>query len=145
MKRLLLFVVFLHLVIIESNAQAQLYGLTRNGGDNGLGTIFHYDVSSGTHTLDQSFNDINGSYPEGSLTLFNGRFYGFTTDGGNGGLNTGVIFEWDPVTNIYTKKIDLDQTTGFFPQGKLVQSGNKLYGATQFGAANDYGAFFEWD
>ncbi|MEO6870415.1 MAG: choice-of-anchor tandem repeat GloVer-containing protein, partial [Ginsengibacter sp.] len=145
MKKIIITVVFLYLVVIESNAQAQLYGLTYAGGDNDLGTIFHYNTSSASHTLDQSLNTLNGSHPIGSLTLYNGRFYGFTSDGVNGGFNGGFIFEWNPVTNIYTKKINLDETTGYRPIGKMVQSGDKLYGTTTQGAANDYGAIFEWD
>ena len=44
-----------------------------------------------------------GSAPTGSLCLFGSKFYGMTNQGGS--ANKGVIFEWDPVTNIYTKKI----------------------------------------
>ena len=38
------------------------------------------------------------------LTEYNGKFYSMTSQGGTN--NLGVIFEWDPVTNIYIKKFN---------------------------------------
>lgn len=64
----------------------------------------------------------------------------------NGGLNDkGVIFEWDPATNGYQKKIDFTGSNGANPQGSLTLSGGKFYGMTSNGGLDDVGAIFEWD
>jgi uncharacterized repeat protein (TIGR03803 family) len=42
--------------------------------------------------------------PYNDLTYYNGHFFGFTTSGGL--YSAGVIFEWDPATNVYTKRFD---------------------------------------
>lgn len=66
-----------------------------------------------------------------------------TSQGGSGG--TGVIFEWDPSTNVYTKKIDLTGTNGKYPFGDLILYGNKFYGMTYQGGINNAGVIFDWD
>ncbi|MGZ8559033.1 MAG: hypothetical protein ACXWWC_11895 [Chitinophagaceae bacterium] len=44
-----------------------------------------------------------------------------------GGINNvGVIFEWDPVTNVFTKKIDLNQADGWHPIGTLTLNGENF-------------------
>lgn len=47
-----------------------------------------------------------GSYPLGGLVLAaSGKLYGVTATGG--AFDAGVIFEYDPATNIYTKNLTL--------------------------------------
>jgi uncharacterized repeat protein (TIGR03803 family) len=85
-----------------------------------------------------------GITPKGSLTLRDGKFYGMTSRGGANDL--GVIFEWDPITNIYSKKIDFNGIeNGSGPEGSLTLYGNKFYGMTSFGGTSDVGVLFEWD
>jgi hypothetical protein len=66
-----------------------LYGLTQEGGANGVGNIFsvgtdgsdyqdHYDFTGGT----------DGAYPLGDLTLSNGTLFGMAEQGGTSGLGT---------------------------------------------------------
>ena len=65
-----------------------------------------------------------------------------------GGVNgDGVLFEYDPATNIYTKKFDFDgSATGVYPFGSLLEAGNgKLYGMTVYGGVNGDGVLFEYD
>ena len=59
--------------------------------------------------------------------------------------NEGVIFEWEPIGNVCTKKFDFSFIDGKYPLGSLTWSGDKLYGTTQIGGADDRGVFFEWD
>jgi uncharacterized repeat protein (TIGR03803 family) len=77
------------------------------------------------------------------LTLSNGKFYGLTYAGGIN--NAGVIFEWDPTTNTYTKKFDFNTTNGSKPQGSLILSNGKFYGLTSTGGNSNLGVMFEWD
>ena len=85
----------------------------------------------------------DGRNPNNSLVLLNNKFYGMTSFGG--AQDSGVIFEWDPAVNIYTKKIDLSSATGSIPYGDLTAYNNKLYGMTSTGNAGNTGTIFEWD
>ena len=88
----------------------KLYGTTSSGGVNNFGTIFEYDAASNTYTKKFDFGptvSVTGGGPKGSLLLYNNKFYGLGADYGAGG--GGVIFEWDPATNVYTKRYDLVQ------------------------------------
>ena len=60
-----------------------------------------------------------------------------------GVYNYGVIFEYDPITNTYTDKIDLASNTGSYPTGSLAISGGKFYGMTNAGGLNHAGVIFE--
>ncbi len=56
----------------------------------------------------------------------------------DGGLNDkGVLFEWDPVSNIYTKRYYFTSATGSNPVGKLSAYNNKLYAMTNMGGTNN--------
>lgn len=87
-------------------------------------------------------NSVNGNNPIGSLTVNEGKFYGITNKGGL--TNYGVIFEWDPISNIYNKKIDFDWNNGRNSFGSLIFSDGKFYGMTRNGGINDRGVIFEW-
>jgi uncharacterized repeat protein (TIGR03803 family) len=123
----------------------KIYGMTSYGGNNSRGIIFEWDRSTNSFISQISFGEANnGSYPYGSLTVKEDKIYGMTS---SGGLNTsGVIFEWEPVTNIYTKKIDFNSLEmGNFPLGSLALKGEKFYGTTTAGGLNGVGVIFEWD
>lgn len=126
--------------------QGTLYGLTNVGGIEGRGTLFEYDVSTNIITNRiEFFGSEKGRYPIGSLTqASNGKFYGLTVDGGT--FNNGVLFEYNPVTKVYLKKIDFNSTNGSKPSGRLLQGNNgKLYGLTKNGGLHDSGVLFEYD
>jgi uncharacterized repeat protein (TIGR03803 family) len=121
------------------------YGMANQGGTFDQGVLFRWDPTSNIFLKQLDFNSNNniGSEPDGSLVFYSGKFYGLTNKGG--AYNSGVIFEWDPVTDTYTKKMDFDSINGGNPQGSLVLSGSKLYGLTSNGGANGKGVIFEWD
>ena len=123
----------------------KFYRMTQQGGI-GYGVIFEWDPVTNIFTKKSNFNsNLNGASPEGSLTFYNGKFYGMTTSGGVN-YTAGVIFEWDPITNIYLKKVDFDGTLkGRRPKGSLTLKDGKLYGMTETGGTNDLGVIFEWD
>jgi uncharacterized repeat protein (TIGR03803 family) len=121
----------------------KLYGTTYRGGLFNYGTIFEYDPTTNIYTKKVDFNlGNNGYYPKGSLLLFNNKFYGLAEQGGVN--NAGTIFEWDPATNVYTKKIDFNGTNGSRPQNSLKLMNGKMYGTTLIGGAVQ-GVVFEWD
>jgi uncharacterized repeat protein (TIGR03803 family) len=125
----------------------KLYGMTHWGGVNDLGVLFEWDPVNNAFAKKLDFNGVgNGRNPQGSLMeAGNGKLYGMTVFGGANDL--GVLFEWDPVTNTYAKKLDFNgDLNGSVPYRSLIQADNgRLYGLTSQGGENDFGVLFEWD
>ncbi len=125
----------------------KLYGLTQNGGANSQGVIFEYDISTNTYTKKYDFaaGTTTGNQPLGSLVLANDGFlYGLTRLGGANGL--GTLFQYDYVTNTFTKKLDLNSTSGSTPGTSLIKSANgKLYAPFTLGGTNNTGSIAEYD
>lgn len=121
----------------------KLYGMTRYGGAGGYGTLFEYDLITKTYTKKIDLDGVNGSYPEGaSLVEYNNKLYGLTTYGGT--HNKGVLFEYDPATNVYSKKFEFNGPNGRNPNGGMLLYNNKLYGLVA-GNPTDGGVLFEYD
>jgi uncharacterized repeat protein (TIGR03803 family) len=124
----------------------KLYGMTRIGGDFSAGVLFEYDPATSAFTKKFDFDGPNGASPKGGSPVLgsNGKFYGTTTEGGS--FSAGVLFEYDPVTNTYTKKFDFNSTDGVYPLGSLSLSSNgKFYGTTSEGGTFNSGVLFEYD
>lgn len=97
-------------------SDGMLYGMTAGGGADSGGVIFQYDPSTSSYTKKFDFDTgANGNTPMGSLLqASDGMMYGMTQFR-NGINDSGAIFQYDPITNIYTKKLDLTWQTGIFP------------------------------
>ncbi|MGC4101225.1 choice-of-anchor tandem repeat GloVer-containing protein [Ferruginibacter sp.] len=124
----------------------KLYGTTRIGGTGNYGVLFQYDPVTNIYTKKFDFGanpNVYGYNPFGSLLLYNNKFYGLNYSGGTSGY--GTLFEWDPTTNIYTKKIDFNGSTGGYPQNSLRLMNGKMYGGTTGGGSAGLGVVFEWD
>lgn len=122
-----------------------LYGMTLDGGANGMGVLFQYDLTTYTYTKKLDFaGTINGRYPRGSLIQAkDGKLYGMTEQGG--AYSLGVLFQYDPATSTCTKKLDFDGNGGS-PEGSLMQASNgKMYGMTIAGGPDDKGVLFQYD
>ncbi len=132
-------------LIVASNGN--LYGVTARGGVNGLGVLFEYSPAGNTSVKEYDFSgSADGASPRGSLVQTStGKIYGMASQGGI--HNAGVIFEYDPISSLLTKKIDFDTTTtGACPYGALTQATNgKLYGMTSAGGSNNLGVLFKYD
>ncbi len=128
-------------------SNGKIYGLTKDGGQYNKGVLFEYDINTLTYTKKIDFNTAIGVAPFGHLIQANdGNLYGMTV--GGGAYNVGVIFQYDPNTNIYTKKFDFNMSNGDghpFDNSMLQASNGKLYGITSYGGSNDYGVLFEYD
>jgi uncharacterized repeat protein (TIGR03803 family) len=121
----------------------KIYGTASGGGNNRIGGIYEYDPRSQTFTIKVQMTELNGKCGDhGGFTLYNGKFYGVTVWGGLHGQ--GVLYEYDPVANTYTKRHDFLQATGCNPMGRLVVAGGKLYG-TAAGSTNGLGNIFEYN
>lgn len=122
----------------------KMYGYTTAGGNNNKGLIFQFDLTNDQYAVQYHFNGTDGEKPEnGGMTIYNGKLYGITKGGGVN--NSGVIFEWNPQTTIYTKKIDLTAANGEKPMGMLHLQNGKFYGTASAGGNNNKGVIFEWD
>lgn len=145
-KLLIVFSLFSSILIFsQSTPNYELWGMTRRGGTNGQGTIFKTDNNGDNYTVKYSFPLIEGFSPEHTKLCKdnNGAFFGLTSKGGNN--NLGVIFQYNPVTNEYIKRIDFSSTLGGVPFGSLISASNgKLYGLTSEGGSFNKGTIFEF-
>ncbi|HYX08658.1 MAG TPA: T9SS type A sorting domain-containing protein [Bacteroidales bacterium] len=104
------------------------YGLTCYGGLYDLGIFFEYDYEENIFTKIIDFNgEETGEYPQNGLVWgINGMLYGSTCSGGL--YNSGVLFEYDPVTNLFSKRFDFSNSTGSCPHEFVCADNGKLYG-----------------
>jgi uncharacterized repeat protein (TIGR03803 family) len=119
-----------------------LYGMTRLGGANNLGTVFKILPDGTGYTKLLDFDGTNGSRPGGSLISDGTFLYGMTSDGGENYM--GTVFKILPDGTGYTKLLDFDYiTNGRFPSGSLISDGTFLYGMTGDGGVNASGTIFK--
>jgi len=149
----LFWTLLLSIGLITTTLQAQeFWGLTNTGGTNNTGIIFEWGITDpGFFNTNFNFGNTGtgtshpGRSPEGSLVLAsNGNLYGMTLRGGAN--NAGTLFEYNPVTFTFTKKIDFDNTVmGREPVGALMQASDGIiYGMTSLGGAGDAGVLFQF-
>src|ERR1700760_2043695 len=97
------FLIFFLLILQEARSQGKFYGVTGAGGTDGVGTIFTMATngSSFEKLYDFSTPAPGGSYLgiKGLIQAKNGKLYGIS--GAGGSAAKGLIFEYDPVTNVY--------------------------------------------
>ncbi len=132
-------------------SDGKLYGMTREGGNRhddfiGRGVLFSFDPATNTYIKLFEFvrNNSNGNAPVGSLLqLSDGKLYGVT---GLGGSNeAGVIFSFEPFTNVYSKIFDFAYPTGGQPNGLMKATNGKLYGLTAAGGSSGRGVIFSFN
>ncbi len=134
MKKLMaLAISFLIINSILSQGINKFYGNANAGGSDNLGVLF---TASGTGTSIQKQQQFITTTPginpvaEPVLSTVNGKYYGTTPLGG--GSNAGLIYEFDPATNTYTKKFDFDAAAnGGNPVGPLTEVAGIFYGAAK--------------
>lgn len=131
--------------IMVQAANGLLYGMTAYGGAGSGGTIFSFNPTGNVFDNVFDFNTINGKTGYGSLLeASDGNLYGMTRNGGAYGV--GVLFRFNPTTNIYTSLVDFDTTNGKWPWNGVMQvSGTKLYGMTCNGGTFNQGVVFSYD
>lgn len=106
-----------------------LYGMTGDGGANGMGTIFKLKSDGTGFTKLLDFAGTNGCLPFASNLLSDGTFlYGVT--GGGGANDHGTIFKIMTDGTGYSKLFDFDSINGSNPSNALIFDGAFLYGMT---------------
>jgi len=126
----------------------KLYGLTYQGGNSHAGNIFEWDLS--THQFKERFQldgFTTGIWPKGSLTYYNGKFYGINTYGkliaANADFNqreASDYFSWDPVSNQYQSLLSANNA-----RCTPVLFNNKLYTITGSSSIPNYSAINVFD
>lgn len=124
------------------------------------GSIIRIDPGTNAFSFIKPFDCLaydDGWVPDGNLEEVNGKFYGRTNYGGPNivyptFLGYGLIYEYDPVANTYTRKYDFaGGAMGGNLNGYHVKATNgKLYGTTYRGSTNvndpyGSGVLYEYD
>jgi len=119
-----------------------LFGMTENGGENGMGVLFEFHIEEQALVKKIDFAGAsNGAFPYGSLTSNGDLLYGMSAYGGIN--NEGVLFEYNPLTSILTKLADFSaEHDGSIPMGSLTSVGSELYGTTFKGGRYGKGILF---
>lgn len=125
----------------------EFYGCTYQGGTFTSGVIFKYNPGLQQYSKLLDLNSADkGAEPYGGLMkASNGKYYGLTYKGGK--YNAGVLFEFNPESNVYTLKAEFDGSiSGRNPYGTLCESNdNNLYGFCYQGGSNNFGTIFKYD
>nr|MDQ3049129.1 T9SS type A sorting domain-containing protein [Bacteroidota bacterium] len=110
----------------------------------GSGSMFKYDSTANSLSTACVF-PASSQGPIGPIILAsNGLVYGTARWGGPS--SNGVIYSFNPITNLLTNVHVFNVTDGKWPDGGVVQGSNgKLYGFTISGGASGVGVMFEFD
>ena len=128
-------------------SEGKLFGLASEAAvcSNFGGVIYEYNISTDSYDVKYSFEDSeNGNYPIGKLLYANnGKLYGVTRDGGAN--DKGVIFEFDPSSDVFAKIFDFGGDNGSYPSSLMQAQNGKLYGVTKDGGTEGEGLIYEFD
>src|SRR6202049_5046276 len=129
-----------------------VYGMTLDGGSNGTGVIYRFDLQSHQYALlhtfsvlDSNGDNSDGAFPGVALTRGHGHvFYGMATSGGQNG--NGTIFkitnsgEFSVLHTFSALDANAHNEDGAAPLRTIVVGRNgNLYGTTRIGGANTCG------
>jgi len=121
-----------------------LYGTAQQGGMNGYGMMFAVNTDGSVYTNLHNFNGgtNDGKYPVGQLILSGNKLYGTAANGGTN--DVGIVFAVNTngtsFTNLHSFGSSGDGANPYF--GRLILSGNTLYGTTYQGGSNNNGTVF---
>ena len=124
-----------------------LYGTTSGSGDESPGTIFKTSTTGPLTTI-YNFCHLSGCADgqipyAGIIQGTDGNFYGTTYNGGNG--NRGVVFQFNPSTQVVTAIHTFSGPDGTNPTAGLILATDGLfYGTTKVGGnGNNAGTAFQ--
>jgi uncharacterized repeat protein (TIGR03803 family) len=123
---------------ISEGPDGNYYGLTTHGD------IFAIDPSTNNVTQKAHVPTGPSIWGTGALTLVGNKFYAVSNSGGDNG--NGVIFEYDPVSDVATLKAQLlPMNVSQSKAGLTLDDQGKLWGTTTKGGASDGGIIFQYD
>jgi uncharacterized repeat protein (TIGR03803 family) len=125
-----------------------LYSITTSGGKYNYGTLYSYNIYTGTLMVLHNFDSIHG-WPAGDgngiMQAKNGLLYGGTIYGGT--YNEGVLYSFNLSTDTLIVLHNFDTVTGGWPSNeKLVEDtvNGILYGTTGGGGLNYDGVLYSY-
>jgi uncharacterized repeat protein (TIGR03803 family) len=117
-----------------THLDGDLYGTTSQGGSanaSGDGTVFKI-TRSGAEQILYSFQGVpDGQFPQASLIMLHGVFYGTTADGGTTG--NGAVFTITPSGGEHIIYSFAGGSDGLAPTAGLIEVGGNLFGTTSGG------------
>jgi uncharacterized repeat protein (TIGR03803 family) len=123
-----------------------LYGTTVDGGNDGHGALFSYEISSGNLTTLLLFNySDNGAYPYASVIYQDGILYGTTFLGGSGGY--GTLFSYNISSTILSTLYPFGNggANGSQCTSSLIFQDGIIYGTTSNGGSYNSGTLFSYN
>jgi uncharacterized repeat protein (TIGR03803 family) len=135
-------------------SNGKLYGTCYEGGDYLSCTIYCYDPAADTCYDVYDFDITHGDYPQsGLIEAPGGTLWGAASAGGTDSMGQmigfGVIYSFDPASNIYTQEYVFTDTATYYPIGSPILVGSKLYGMsngiTLIPGNPGYGALYSFD
>ena len=129
-------------------SDGNLYGMCKNGGLYGLGTVFKVVTSTGTVSPVWNFDGYTGAYPQPAYSPYSqnkliqgadGKLYGVTTEGGYYGYGTGFRLTTAGVCSVLT---NFNYPDAYGNANPLVQSGTTFYCTSYYGGAFTYPGSF---
>lgn len=125
-------------------ANGKLYGIAEDSKKR-ISFLFEYNPLIDTLIIKYIFNVADEGINPCAYIIkaANNKLYGITYSGGKG--YNGVLYEWDPELNVYSKKIDFDEAFLKHPSKLFLSASNgKIYGTAEAGNKN-LGLLFEYD
>jgi uncharacterized repeat protein (TIGR03803 family) len=126
------------------DAQGNLYGDTKSGGDYGYGTLFKLDTTDQETVLYSFTGGTDGNWPGNFVRDAQGNLYGTTSLGGTNGA--GIVFKLNSAgaeTVLYNFCSQSGCADGRGPGSLVLDAQGNLYGATGGGGAYGDGTVFE--
>ena len=127
-------------------SDGNFYGVTSNGGNNDIGSVYRITTATGAYAMIHSFQGNNvpadGFTPRGGLVNgSDGNLYGTTAGGGPSGSH-GSVFKMTIAGDVTTLHTFVG-TDGDTPVDRLIQaSDGNFYGTTGAGGAHSSGTVF---
>ncbi len=135
-----------------------LYGTLTSGGTANDGTVFAIKTDGSSPTRLHSFTGADGIKPHSGLTISGSTLYGTTFSGGllgagtAGGEGNGTVFkigvDGSGFTNLHLfargsgSWPNMYNSDGVSPSGRLVLSGQRLFGVAEYGGEFGAGVLF---
>lgn len=120
----------------------KLYGMAYNNGTNSNAEIFELDLTTSIYTVKHEFNYGHKAYGD-LIQASNGKLYGGTYNSLAGANVSGVLFEYDLVSNSFLIQRNLDAREHI--KGTLIEDSGKLYGVTLSTTTGNGGTLFEFN
>lgn len=119
-----------------------LYGVTKEGGLHGGGTLFSFDPENQTLNHVYSFEEASGMAPDAGITVLNNTLiYGVTRYGGSN--SGGTLFEYNLDTDAYTILHNFQGSNGTLSSPLIVS--DIVYGTDSEAGTFSSGIFYEFD